>query len=651
MLYQNRTLKLPVHDRIRAAYAQMEQIQVEKYFIGVQEPARDIALLWSLDSDLGFMRANVELSMLWAAYKRLGLQVTRIGEVQWRQGNLNGARALVLPASAQMADGDLDRLRQLLEAGIHIHSTTDLPGQFTASHAYMPGWVEFMRRYFGLDVSQVVNAFDSGVVQLDFPHTYIAVPLVYAANWPPYSVSQPSSANYTYPDDEIYTWKLYAQVTPVSTYATDYGNGASTTTVLWQDTFSDPSYGYSIGRVPALQCTTPGNSLGKTAATLMAVGDISEFGPQVQAFRLRANVLHAVYKTHFGIESPFTLSGTDSDLIAIDWKHTAFGTLLFSMVNMNGNGTSNVITVTVSSSSLIAPNSVIEDLTNGIIVQPSSPTQSFVVTFTDDQMRLFHIFPNVPEPALPAFQPPPAAVYISSAPNKVWSNANEFDTTIYYSLYNLAVLGAPPSTPGARVFYSLQVVLEYAEPGATFDDTTSSFLPSQALSSSIEITLLTQSVATDGSGTVTSASGEYPLTGTLSLTLAVPAAYDLAGAKLNATAALEAQVRNLTSTLDGGQYRLSARIYRTEQLPGVAVDQRTIIARVTQSIAFLWGVRVANYHPLYLGTGNFSMLLDLEWQELPSYLVEENSTPLARADTYRTKPPEGMCHEPHTRTS
>ena len=241
---QNRLIKDPVYWNVVEAFRRIENIQANQLFGGSTNAPKDIQYFWSIDSDMGWNRANMEDAMVWGALKRLGYQPGILDDAQFERGDYTNAPALLLSRCYQMRPAHLDRLTNVIAAGIHIHANADLPGEFNAYNQPNPAWVARMSNLFGVKVSAALPGLDSGATDLAF--TYFT----------PTSTASfgPFSATYS---QRMSTWKIWHGLTAVSgnTLLTHRGS---------LDSLSTP--------IPALQIKTLGSA--KTALNTFALGDM-----------------------------------------------------------------------------------------------------------------------------------------------------------------------------------------------------------------------------------------------------------------------------------------------------------------------------------------------------------------------------------------
>ncbi len=394
---QNRLVKDPVYWNVREAFRRMENIQANHLFGGSTNAPKDLQFFWSINSDMGWNRANMENAMLWGAFKRLGYQPGLIDDAQFARGDYTNAPALLLSRCYQLNPAHLDRLTNVIAAGIDVHANADLPGQFNAYNKPNPNWAARMSSLFGLNVAAAIPGWDSGATNLaytNFTATAIAALGTFAPGYSEFMTS----------------WKVWHRITASSgtTIATHQGAGNSQ------------------APMPALQIKDLGSA--KTAVNTFALGDVDVTGspvPPTNHWNIHSYWLRAIYRDYFGILPKVDLTGPGALFVFTDYRLCQNGSVLISLLNEYTNSAS----VTVSAPNLLSGKTV-ENLTTGGILATNSNGAVSVSLAGDDYVLLYAYSSGGVGTSL--INPNPSKLWIQDAPAAVWPNGTGYDTTIGY---------------------------------------------------------------------------------------------------------------------------------------------------------------------------------------------------------------------------
>ncbi len=107
---QTRLVKDPVYWNTLQAFRRMENIRANQLFGGSSNAPKDIQLFWSIASDMGWNRDNVDNGHIWGTLKRLGYQSGIIYDDDFENGAFTNAPALLLSRCYQLSQAHLDRL-------------------------------------------------------------------------------------------------------------------------------------------------------------------------------------------------------------------------------------------------------------------------------------------------------------------------------------------------------------------------------------------------------------------------------------------------------------------------------------------------------------------------------------------------------------
>jgi hypothetical protein len=349
---------------------------------------------------MGWPRANHENNRLWGALKRLGYQPGIIYDQQFGRGDFTNAPALILSRCYQMNPAHLDRIAtEAISAGINIHASTDLPGQFNAYHHQNLNWPDHMRSLFGLEVTNALPGWDSWATNFfedSHPITFRGVRTLGAFS-PTYTA-------------QLKTWKIWHEIKSHSglTIVTHTG-----------DQGSKPA-------MPALQIKTVGSA--KTAINTFALGDCSspDNQPPLRAWDFRFDWLRAIYRSHFGMIPPLDLSGAGADYVISDYRICSNGSILVSLVNQNSAQAS----ITLSAPSLLAGKTV-ENLTSGGILEVSSDG-IINLSLIGDEFVLLYVYPSRDGRDDSLLNSNPAKLWFDDAPAVVWPRGAPYAVQVGY---------------------------------------------------------------------------------------------------------------------------------------------------------------------------------------------------------------------------
>jgi hypothetical protein len=298
-----------------------------------------------------------------------------------------------------MNPAQLDRIAsEAISAGINIHASTDLPGQFNAYHHTNANWVNQMSFLFGLGVSNAVPGWDSYATNFigdNHAITFKGVTSLGAL-----------SSSYT---GQLQTWKIWHGIKSVSglTVVTHTG-----------DRGSQPP-------MPALQIKTIGRA--KTAINTFALGDsYPDHPPDLNAWDLRFDWLQAVYRFHFGMIPRIDLSGTGAKYVISDYRICSNGSILVSLVNENTAAAS----IRLSAPGLLLGKTV-ENLTRGGILETNSDGV-VNLSLLGDEFVLLYIYPSSNGKDDSLVNSNPAKMWFDDAPTAVWPRGTNYAVQVGY---------------------------------------------------------------------------------------------------------------------------------------------------------------------------------------------------------------------------
>ena len=397
---QNRLIKDPVFWNVQEAFRRMENIQASHLFGGSLEPPKDVQFFWSIDSDMGWNRANMENAMLWGAFKRVGYQPGIIDDAQFERGDYTNAPALLLSRCYQMDPAHLDHLAsQVIAAGIHLHADADLPGQFNAYNHPNSAWAPQMNLLFGLNVTNAVPAWDSGATELNYDYFTVT------AIAPLGNVFTPGYA------EPMNSWKIWQGLSAIAG-----------TTIATHRGIND-----SQPPIPALQLKNIGTA--RTAFNSFGLGDVDVSGapvPPTNHWHVHSYWLRAIYRDHFGIIPKIDLSGPGAEFVKTDYRLCRNGSILISLLNEHTNDAN----VTLTAPNLIAGKTV-ENLTGGGVLTTNS-NGALILPMAGDDYLLLYVYPKSAGADGSLLNPDPNKIWIESAPPAVWPNGVGYDLSIGY---------------------------------------------------------------------------------------------------------------------------------------------------------------------------------------------------------------------------
>lgn len=415
---QTRIVKDPVYQNTVQAFRRMENINANNLFGGSSNAPKDIQFFWSISSDMGWNRANVENGHLWGALKRLGYQPGIIYDDDFDAGAFSNAPALLLSRCYQLSAAHLNRIvTNVIAAGIHIHANADLPGQFNAYHFTNPNWTAQMSSLFGLNVSSAVPGWDSGVTNTPFAF---------------FSTTGASSFGGFTPGfvEPLFTWKIWHGIT-----------ANSGTTLATHRGVND-----SQAPLPALQIKNLGTA--KTALNTFALGDLDVPGGGTNEWNVHSYWLRTIYRDYFGVVPKFELSGPGALFVISDYRICRNGSILLSLLNEDTNNAS----VTVTAPSLIA-GKVVENLTVGGILTTNSNGTVAVSVPSDEHVLLYAYTRNASADAS-LINSNQNKLWIQSAPTAVWPKGPAYDVMIGHDLVesNLNLLVTLEETRAHKIY-------------------------------------------------------------------------------------------------------------------------------------------------------------------------------------------------------
>jgi len=396
---QNRLVKDPVYWNVVEAFRRMEGLNANDLFGGSANAPKDIQYFWSVDSDMGWNRANMENAMLWGALKRLGYQPGIIDDAQFDRGDYTNAPALMLSRCYQMSSAHLDRLTNVVAAGVHVHANADLPGQFDAYNRPNPAWTARMSTLFGLNVAGAIPDFDSGATNLAY--TYLT----------PHGLGTLGPFTPAY-SQQMSTWKIWRGLT-----------ASSGTTILTHK----GSFDLLPGTVPALQIKTPGP--GKTAINTFALGDMdvtSGAVPPRDYWNIHHDWLRAIYRDHFGIVPKIDITNSTQEFVYTDYRICRNGSILLSLLNED----TNTVTIAVNAPALLGGKTV-ENLTTGGILATNS-NGALMLTLAGDDYVLLYAYTSAAGVDASIVDSNPNKLWFASAPAAVWPNGPGYAATVGY---------------------------------------------------------------------------------------------------------------------------------------------------------------------------------------------------------------------------
>ncbi len=395
---QTRIVKDPVYQLTVEAFRRMENINANRLFGGSSNAPKDIQFFWSIASDMGWNRANVENGHLWGAFKRLGYQPGIIYDDDFDAGAFSNAPAMLLSRCYQLAPNHLNRIAtNVVAAGIHIHANADLPGQFNAYHFSNPNWSAHMNNLFGLNVSGAAPGWDSGVTNVQFAYFSTTSTASFGGHPPEFI-------------EPLFSWKIWHGIT-----------ASSGTTLATHRGMND-----SQAPMPALQIKNIGTA--KTALNTFALGDLDVPGGGTNEWNVHSYWLRTIYRDHFGIVPKIELSGPGALFVVTDYRICQNGSLLISLLNEDTNNA----TVTVTAPTLLTGR-VVENLTAGGIVATNSNGAVTVVVPSDEHLLLYAYSRSALTDASLIITNS-NKLWIQSAPTAIWPKGPAYDVTIGYDL-------------------------------------------------------------------------------------------------------------------------------------------------------------------------------------------------------------------------
>jgi hypothetical protein len=398
---ENRQVKQPVYTNMITLFQQLANLRIEHLLGGSSNPPPDVQFFWSTNADMIFPRANQENAMLWGALKRLGYQPGILDDGAFERGDYRRSPVLLLDRCLQMNPSHLQLLSTaVIPAGIHVHASADLPGQFDAYNRLNPLWSGSINSLFGVAVGQAYAAVDSMATN----NMYAPITLQGAAYLGPLTPSTRLP---------FQTWKIW--------------QGLTTTTA--QTIMTDLGAYNLASDVPALLVKINPAGMGRTALNTFAFGDTYAYsGTSLGQWDMRYNLLQAIYRTHFGLQPVVELTGTGAHYVMPNYRFCANGSVLISLLN---EYTNNAILV-VSAPSLLQGRKV-ERLPAGGILTTNS-TGSLSLTVAGDECAVLYVYPTDGQTDQSLVNSHPNKLWFASAPLAVWPGVSSSTVSMSYDL-------------------------------------------------------------------------------------------------------------------------------------------------------------------------------------------------------------------------
>jgi hypothetical protein len=419
----NRLIKSPVFEGIRETFALMEQISLGRLLGGSRAARPDVYFYWGVDADMVWPRANQENCMLWGGLKRLGFEPRFLDETGYDAGLWTNSRALVLSHAFMMRNDRLEKLTNVLAAGVHIHANGTLPGRYNAYHAGNPSWAGMMSNAFGLNAIGATNTWHGGIAGY-WDQPYVGLNLRYSNSL--------GALGPGYPWTNVATWIRMSNLTAVAG-----------TTYVWAS-FGTATY-------PALHVKNSG--AGKAAINTWTLGDTVDMWwlnprSQYMVWQLHYDWLRAIYREAFGLQPAVNIAGSNYFYVIPDWRVCSNGSILISLLNES----TNPVTVTVSATGLITGLTV-EQLSapRGVLESPCDG--SVEVSLQGDEYVLLYAYTN----AASLVNSSSNKVWISNAPLQIWPNGSPIEFTAGYD-----TRGAPLSLQVRAERSDLPFIMPYA---------------------------------------------------------------------------------------------------------------------------------------------------------------------------------------------
>lgn len=412
-----RTPKLPVYDNVRRTFRRMEELRIDDLLGGSRGPSKDVQMFWSRATDMGWPRANQENAKMWQSLKRLGYQPGLIDDALFDAGAYADAPVLMLSRGYQLYPRHLDALAErVIPAGIHVHASSDLPGEFNAYHQPNPDWEAQMDALFGLDVRNATPAWDGGVR----PDLGLYRPITLRGS----GVFGDLTPGYR---ADIVTWKIWhgIQATAGRTLLTHTGDGNS-----------QPP-------MPAIHTLDLGTA--KTAVNTFGLAD-THGGDGKMSWDVRYELLKAIYRDHFGIQPAITFTGPGSRYVVSDYRLCGNETILVSLQNLNIEPAD----LTVRAPTLMEGKTIENLISGGIVETDSDGTIS--VPLEPDEFALFYIYDRTGESDQSLVQGNANKLWITSAPMLVWPSPAPTTLQVGHDVVRagLSLAASLESTEGPR---------------------------------------------------------------------------------------------------------------------------------------------------------------------------------------------------------
>jgi len=385
-----------VFESVRKMFLRMDELNISNLIGGSTHPSPDMQFFWSVNADMGWPQANVENALLWGAFKRMGFQPGLMDDAQFNSGAYTNAPAMILSRAFRMDPKQLDHIvDEVVQKGIHLHATFDLPGQFDTYHRPNPKWESHMNHLFGLDVSQAIPGWDSGATNL----FHRVVPFQGNRRFGQFS------SRYR---DEIRSLKIWHGIKATS------GN-----TIVNHTGFLG-----SQAPMPALHVKDLGPA--KTAINTFALSDVAHSfeKEKIQRWDFHTQWLTTIYRDYFELIPKIELQGENASYIFSDYRTCRNGSILISLLNGH-TATANVV---LSAPDLIS-NLKIENLTHGGVLEENSDGQ-LELSLAGDDFVLLYAYASDGEEDQSLVSSLPKKLRFLDVPDRVWPSNEPYPITI-----------------------------------------------------------------------------------------------------------------------------------------------------------------------------------------------------------------------------
>jgi glycosyl hydrolase family 42 (putative beta-galactosidase) len=158
LLYGDRRVKQSFWT-VRDTFTTMQQVRLPELLAGSQDPAPDIAFLWTGANDSQYNRYEAEMQQIAGTLERLGFEPNFIDLDDLAQGAFQNYRVLILPRNLRMDEhfpgtdkGVLEFIRtNVLSRGIHVVAGADLPGAQDENGKPLSAFKRELDLIFGVD--------------------------------------------------------------------------------------------------------------------------------------------------------------------------------------------------------------------------------------------------------------------------------------------------------------------------------------------------------------------------------------------------------------------------------------------------------------------------------------------------------------------